>query len=110
MQWPGEWAALTKTTYDFRKVRGYRFYAGAGPFDLNKPSLGPQDARVQTIVLVGKDFTCAAGVKLKPGAQTYQYSCDDSFFVAAFSPPDRENVLRALAKLQAACGMPAFRK
>jgi hypothetical protein len=108
VQWPGAWAALTWNTYDFRKVRAYRFYAGPGPFGLNKPSLSPQDARAQTIVLIGKDFACAAGVEWKPGEQTYQHSCDDSFYADAFSPTDREKILHALAKLQAACGMPAF--
>jgi hypothetical protein len=54
VQWQCEWAALTASSYDFRKVSGCGFYAEAEGLDLRKPSLSPNDPRVQTIVLVGK--------------------------------------------------------
>ncbi|HZZ21276.1 MAG TPA: hypothetical protein VFE60_01225 [Roseiarcus sp.] len=110
VQWPSEWAALTTTSHDFRKVSGCGFYAETGTLDLSKPSLSPNDPRVQTIVLIGKGFVCNQGVHLKPGAQTYQYFCDDSFVVDFFSSSDRQKVFHALEKLQAACGMPTLKK
>jgi hypothetical protein len=95
VQWPSEWAALTTTSHDFRKVSGCGFYAETGTLDLSKPSLSPNDPRVQTIVLIGKGFVCNQGVHLKPGAQTINISAMTALSsTSSRLPTDRKSFTR----------------
>lgn len=103
LQFPGQWAVLSMTMTDLRKVTRAVAYGSLDDMIAERNPLPPMDAGARQLVLEGKDLRCTTRLSLEAAASAPVSTCSDRLDIAMQDEAQTARARKALALMAEKC-------
>lgn len=109
LQSPGEWAVLSLTMMDLKRIQSAVAYGSVDDLIAGRNPLRPGDAAARQLVLKGDHLQCTSRISLADEAETPVSSCHDRLDISMMDEAQVARVQKAVALLTERCDIDALR-